>query len=141
MRAGAFGPAPAERRGNVPRIDYGRPAHGPLNHPRPGTMSDPRTRKQGGVGLKSRPRTKRPQRFRVLLYNDDYTTMEFVVVILESIFKHSPAEAVSIMLDVHNSGRGTAGVYPFEVAESKVLDVHGRARSAGYPLRAGMEEE
>ena len=67
--------------------------------------------------------------------------MDFVVLLLESVFQHSPAEAVQIMLKVHKEGRGIAGVFPHEVAETKVLAVHQMARSAGYPLRAQMEAE
>jgi ATP-dependent Clp protease adaptor protein ClpS len=100
------------------------------------------TRKtQGDAATATRETTKRPLRFRVVLYNDDYTTMEFVVTLLESIFRKSPAEAVQVMLKVHKEGRGIAGVYPREVAETKVSAVHEAARHAGYPLRSGMEEE
>jgi ATP-dependent Clp protease adaptor protein ClpS len=88
----------------------------------------------------TREKLQRARRFQVVLLNDDYTTMEFVVVVLESIFRHSPAEAVQIMLKVHKEGRGVAGVYSHEVAESKVLTVHERAREAGFPLRATLEE-
>jgi ATP-dependent Clp protease adaptor protein ClpS len=96
---------------------------------------------QGDVAVKADRKTARPKRFRVLLFNDDYTTMEFVVEVLESIFRKSPSEAVQVMLKVHKEGRGIAGLYPKDVAETKVLAVHEAARSAGFPLRAGMEEE
>ena len=76
-----------------------------------------------------------------MLFNDDYTSMEFVVAVLQTIFRLSPSEATQVMLKVHNQGHGVAGVYTHDVAESKVLAVHERAQSAGYPLRAGMEEE
>ena len=88
----------------------------------------------------TKEKTKKARRFQVVLLNDDYTTMEFVVIILESIFRHSPAEAMQIMLKVHKEGRGVAGVYPHDVAECKALAVHDRARSAGYPLRSAVEE-
>lgn len=95
----------------------------------------------GEVLVRKRTKAVRPKRFRVLLYNDDYTTMEFVVEILMGVFRHAAPEAVTIMFKVHEEGRGVAGVYPHDIAESKVLEVHSRARNAGYPLRCGMEEE
>ena len=82
---------------------------------------------------------KEPPMYRVLLHNDDYTTMDFVVRILEEIFHKSPAEATSIMLHVHNRGVGVCGIYPAEIAETKVDMVHKRAREAGFPLLATME--
>ena len=84
---------------------------------------------------------REPRRFRVLLHNDDYTTMEFVVDILISIFRKSPDEATDIMMAVHREGLGSCGVYTEEVAETKVAQVHDRARKAGFPLRCSMEEE
>jgi ATP-dependent Clp protease adaptor protein ClpS len=90
---------------------------------------------------KVRVRTEKPPLFRVLLHNDDYTTMQFVVEVLESIFHKSPAEAHRIMMQVHLAGLGTCGLYPHEVAETKVDLVHTRARAQGFPLRASLEEE
>jgi ATP-dependent Clp protease adaptor protein ClpS len=87
-----------------------------------------------------RPKTKRPRLYRVILHNDDYTTMEFVLDVLESIFMKSPAEAFRIMMLVHTRGQGDCGAYPYEVAETKVDLVHDRAREQGFPLRASMEE-
>jgi ATP-dependent Clp protease adaptor protein ClpS len=72
--------------------------------------------------------------------NDDYTTMEFVVHVLETVFQKSPAEAFRIMMHVHQQGRGLAGVYPWEVAETKADTVINMAREAGYPLKAITEE-
>lgn len=89
---------------------------------------------------KERTRTKEPKSYRVVLLNDDYTTMDFVVSILEGIFKKTPAEAVQIMLKVHNQGRGTCGIFTQQIAEAKVDQVHRRARDAGYPLRCITEE-
>jgi ATP-dependent Clp protease adaptor protein ClpS len=81
-----------------------------------------------------------PTLYRVVLLNDDYTTMEFVIHVLEQIFQKSPAEAYQIMMHVHVNGRGIAGVYPWEVAETKVDAVITSARDAGYPLMAVSEE-
>ena len=100
---------------------------------------DPRT--GGDVLEKTRERTQLPKLFRVLLHNDDYTSMEFVVEVLEQVFEKSPPEAVRIMLNVHQQGLGICGLYTYEIAETKVGAVHDRAREAGYPLRASLEEE
>lgn len=84
---------------------------------------------------------REPRRFRVLLHNDDYTTMEFVIDILIGIFEKGVDEATAIMLAVHEKGLGICGVYTEEVAETKVAQVHDRARRAGFPLRCSMEED
>jgi ATP-dependent Clp protease adaptor protein ClpS len=104
-------------------------------------MGDADRKRQGEVAEKVRPKTEEPKRFKVLLHNDDYTTMEFVVQILESIFSKSPAEAFRIMMHVHTRGAGIAGVYSHEVAETKVSMVHENAREAGHPLRCSVEPE
>jgi len=103
-------------------------------------MARPRPEGGGEVLEKPKSRQKRPQLFHVLLYNDDYTTMEFVVRVLESIFDKGPAEAYRIMMEVHTKGRGVCGAYTHEVAETKVVTVHELARGEGFPLRAGIEE-
>lgn len=77
--------------------------------------------------------------YKVVLHNDDYTTMDFVVEILLEIFKKSEDEAVSIMLHVHHNGYGICGLYPHEIAETKVSAVHRRAKEAGFPLLATVE--
>lgn len=97
--------------------------------------------RKGGVQEKTRPKTARPPLFRVLLHNDDYTTMEFVIYVLESIFDKSPAEAHRVMMLVHTQGLGVCGTYTYEIAETKVHRVHEEAREAGHPLRASLEEE
>lgn len=81
-----------------------------------------------------------PPMYKVLLHNDDYTTMDFVVEILQKVFNKSHSEAVRIMLNVHHNGIGVCGIYPAEVAETKVAMVHHLARQNGYPLRCSMEE-
>ncbi len=80
-----------------------------------------------------------PRSYKVILLNDDYTTMEFVVDILMDIFHHPPEKAEAIMLSVHKSGRGVAGIYDKEVAETKVYQTVERARDAGFPLQCLME--
>jgi ATP-dependent Clp protease adaptor protein ClpS len=94
----------------------------------------------GEVVERTRQKTKEPDVFQVVLLNDDYTTMEFVVEVLESIFNKAPAEAFRIMMHVHTQGKGMCGVYPFEIAETKVATVHERARASGFPLRATLEK-
>jgi ATP-dependent Clp protease adaptor protein ClpS len=90
---------------------------------------------------RTKQETKKPELFKVLLLNDDYTTMDFVVEILETVFNKAPAEAYRIMMAVHTQGQGLCGVYPFEVAETKVSTVVELARGQGFPLRATMEPE
>ncbi|MET0553645.1 MAG: ATP-dependent Clp protease adaptor ClpS [Vicinamibacteria bacterium] len=104
-------------------------------------MAEREGQQGGGVSEKTRTRSTKAPLYRVILHNDDYTTMEFVLDVLETIFLKSPAEAHRIMMLVHTSGAGTCGAYPHEVAETKVADVHDRAREHGFPLRASMEEE
>lgn len=94
-----------------------------------------------GVAVKKREKLERPRRFKVLLLNDDYTSMEFVVDILRLVFRKQGDEAVSIMLSVHQNGTGVAGVYVKDIAESKVTKVHESAREQGYPLRCAIEPE
>lgn len=81
-----------------------------------------------------------PRRYRVLLHNDDYTTMDFVVAILIDIFRKTPQAATAIMLAIHEQGTGECGVYTHELAETKVALVHTRAKQEGFPLRCTMEE-
>jgi len=81
-----------------------------------------------------------PRRYKVLLHNDDYTTMEFVVYVLKKVFHKTEAEAHHIMMSVHKNGIGVCGVYPKEVAETKVAMVRHMARKEGYPLKCTMEE-
>jgi ATP-dependent Clp protease adaptor protein ClpS len=103
-------------------------------------MADADKQAGGQVLEKTRPKVKKPPLYRVFLHNDDYTTMEFVVTILETVFNKSPAEAYRIMIHVHTRGHGVCGTYPHEVAETKVAQVHDLAREKGFPLRASMEE-
>jgi ATP-dependent Clp protease adaptor protein ClpS len=89
----------------------------------------------------TRDDTRDPPLYRVLLHNDDYTTMEFVVEVLVYVFNKSPESAAAIMLNVHRKGVGVCGVYTYEIAETKVETVHTLARDNGYPLRCSMEQE
>ncbi|MFQ5416692.1 MAG: ATP-dependent Clp protease adaptor ClpS [Myxococcota bacterium] len=116
--------------------DPGDPGDGSGTGPR---VADPR--REGGVATAQRPKTARPTRFKVLLYNDDFTPMEFVVAVLEKVFGKGPAQATQIMLQIHKSGLGVAGVYVLEVAETKLSAVHRLAEERGYPLRGGVEKE
>ena len=89
----------------------------------------------------SATKLEKPPLFRVLLHNDDYTTMEFVVFVLQSVFQREDVEAVQIMLHVHRRGVGICGVYTFEVAETKVAQVIELARRHQHPLQCTMEKE
>lgn len=94
-----------------------------------------------GLLEKTRQEIKKPSKYKVLMLNDDYTTMEFVVEVLKNIFKHSLIEATSIMLNIHNHGKGLAGIYTKEIAEAKIAKVHSAARNRGFPLKCEMEKE
>ena len=102
---------------------------------------DPDQEREDGVVAERREKTKKPRRYKVLLHNDDYTTTDFVVDILIHHFHKSPGEATHIMLQVHHSGLGVAGVYPKEVAETKVAEVTDEARAKGMPLLVTTEAE
>ena len=94
-----------------------------------------------GIVTKTRPKTKKPSLYKVLLLNDDYTPMEFVVHILERIFGKSREEAVDVMLHVHRHGVGICGIFTFEVAETKVAQVIEFSRRHQHPLQCTMEKE
>ncbi|MCW5720577.1 MAG: ATP-dependent Clp protease adapter ClpS [Devosia sp.] len=94
-----------------------------------------------GTVTKTRPKTKRPNLYRVLLLNDDYTPMEFVVLVLQDVFNKSHEDAMHIMLHVHQKGVGECGVYPYEVAETKVTRVMDTARKNQHPLQCVMEKQ
>ncbi|MEO6395863.1 MAG: ATP-dependent Clp protease adapter ClpS [Devosia sp.] len=90
---------------------------------------------------RTRTKTKRPSLYRVLLLNDDYTPQEFVVLVLQDVFNKTREEAVQIMLHVHTKGVGECGVYPYEVAETKVTRVMDTARKNQHPLQCVMEKQ
>ena len=97
--------------------------------------------RQTGVVVKSKPKTKKPSMYKVLLLNDDYTPMEFVVHVLERFFNKNRSEAARIMLHVHRRGVGVCGVYTYEVAETKVTQVMDFARRNEHPLQCTLEKE
>jgi ATP-dependent Clp protease adaptor protein ClpS len=93
------------------------------------------------VLVESEAKLEKPKLFKVLLHNDDFTTMEFVVFVLEYVFNHETAEAFSIMLKVHNEGVGIGGIYPYEVASMKSEKAMNLAKAREYPLLCTVEEE
>lgn len=112
-------------------------------------MSQDNTRPPGGhdgdadglVITRTKPKTEKPPLYRVILLNDDFTPMEFVILILKKFFTKSDAEATRVMMQVHNEGAGLAGVYTFEVAETKVYGVNEFSRRHKHPLKCIMEKE
>lgn len=93
------------------------------------------------VEKKSKTSRKKPRLWKVVLHNDDYTTMEFVVAVLTHVFHHSEASATAIMLNIHRTGIGVAGIYTFEVAETKMAETMDLAREAEHPLQVTLEPE
>jgi ATP-dependent Clp protease adaptor protein ClpS len=131
MASHRFLPRPADTHSAAPSV-------------RPTTMSndgqrndDPRT----GVVIKTRPKVKKPSMYKVLMLNDDYTPMEFVVHVLQRFFSKSTEEATRIMLHVHQKGVGVCGVFTFEVAETKVAQTMDLARKNQHPLQCTLEKE
>jgi ATP-dependent Clp protease adaptor protein ClpS len=104
-------------------------------------VSDRDLRFEEDIDVKAAKKAQTPFLYKVFLINDDYTTMEFVVYILEKIFHKPPPEATQIMLNVHKSGVGMAGVYTREIAETKISKVHEIARENKFPLKCLMERE
>ena len=118
-----------ERAASSPRADMSE--NGKRGEEGPGT----------GVVVKPKPKTKKPSMYKVLMLNDDYTPMEFVVHILERFFNKSRQEATRIMLHVHRRGVGVCGVYTYEVAETKVTQVMDFARQHQHPLQCTLEKD
>ncbi|WP_461209973.1 ATP-dependent Clp protease adapter ClpS [Desulfocurvus sp. DL9XJH121] len=102
-------------------------------------MADPFAR-PGEPGVYIEDEVREPRKYKVLLHNDDYTTMEFVVKVLKTVFSKTEAEAMDVMLKVHNEGVGVCGIYTAEVAETKVALVRQMAGREGFPLKCTMEE-
>ena len=97
--------------------------------------------KDSEILTEKKEKLEKPKLFKVILHNDDFTTMEFVVFVLMDVFHHSENEAIRIMLQVHNQGMGVAGVYTFEIAETKAAKVITMAQENEYPLLCTLEEE
>ena len=95
---------------------------------------------QEDTGVRQRPRLQEPRLYRVILHNDHYTTMDFVVKVIMAVFHKPAAEATKIMLDVHKKGAGIVGVYTYDIAITKISQVHEMARQSEFPLKASCEE-
>ncbi|HPB81493.1 MAG TPA: ATP-dependent Clp protease adapter ClpS [Spirochaetota bacterium] len=95
---------------------------------------------EGDVQLKTTPDLKTPKMYRVIILNDHYTTMDFVVEVLVKIFHKPAAEATMLMMDVHKKGKGVCGVYTYDIAMTKITQVHTLAKERGYPLKCSYEE-
>ena len=101
---------------------------------------DPKGMFEEDAGVRQESRLKAPRLFRVILHNDHYTTMDFVVKVIVAVFHKPAAQATKIMLDVHRKGVGVVGVYTHDIAATKVSQVHEMARQSEFPLRASWEE-
>lgn len=104
------------------------------------TSRDPDGNVQEATGVRTKPRLQEPKLYRVILHNDDYTTMDFVVKVVMAVFHKPAAEATKVMLDVHRRGKGIVGVYTRDIAQTRVSQVHEMARQGEFPLRASCEE-
>ena len=104
-------------------------------------FSNHQDEEEGGTATISRKKTATPKKFKVLLHNDDYTTMEFVIFILQHVFHKQASEAEKIMLEVHQKGNAICGIYTFEIAESKALKVERLAVDNSHPLLCTIEPE
>lgn len=125
----------------APTMDDDTPALPPPDNGDDGNGTDQERERQTGLLLKPRPKTKKPSMYKVLILNDDYTPMEFVVHILERFFNKNRQEATDIMLHVHRRGVGVCGIFTYEVAETKVAQVMDFARANEQPLQCTMEKE
>lgn len=104
---------------------------------------DPHSHGEGGVAevVISKPKTKKPRMYCVIMHNDDFTPMDFVIMILEETFRKPKQDAFRLMMQVHEEGQAVCGVYTYEVAEMKVMQVSDKAREKEYPLRCSLEPE
>ncbi len=120
-----------------------KPLHKPLYAgPEDGNDDDEKDGRAGvGVATKTRPKTKKPALYKVLLMNDDYTPMEFVVLVLQRFFRLNGEDATRVMLHVHQKGVGVCGIFTYEVAETKVTQVMDFAKANQHPLQCTMEKE
>jgi ATP-dependent Clp protease adaptor protein ClpS len=145
MRGGQAGPQPTAPARGFPRHRQSQYHEGRASPSARIDMSDNGKRGEEGPGtgviVKAKPKTKKPAMYKVLMLNDDYTPMEFVVHILERFFAKSRQEATRIMLHVHRRGVGICGVYTYEVAETKVTQVMDFARQHQHPLQCTLEKD
>ena len=125
---------------NSPQMTRNDDESAPPDHGGDGDFHE-KEEKEAGLLLKPRPKTKKPSMYKVLLLNDDYTPMEFVVHILERFFSKNRQESTDIMLHVHRRGVGLCGIFTYEVAETKVAQVMDYARQNEQPLQCTMEKE
>lgn len=95
--------------------------------------------RQTGAAVKERVKVKEPQQYQVVMHNDDFTTMEFVVEVLKLVFSKEPSEAMALMLAIHHSGKAVVGVYTYDIATSKIEKAVALAREEGFPLRCTCE--
>ncbi len=95
---------------------------------------------KGSISVKTKPDVKEPRLYKVIIHNDNYTTMDFVVWVIMDVFHKSAAESTKIMLEVHNNGAGIAGIYTYDIAVTKISKVHALAKEYDYPLRCSAEE-
>ena len=102
-------------------------------------MAD-KNKEKGDSSVLERQKTEEPRKWKVVLLNDNYTSMEFVVLVLKTVFRHSSAQATRVMLHVHQRGVGVCGIFPFEVAETKVNQVMDCARENQHPLQCTLEK-
>lgn len=122
--------------------DWHHPATLPDTHPtktKPSKLIDETEGDSEVEVMVAEPEIAEPPMYAVVMYNDDYTPMEFVVYVLQSEFKHNTDSAVEIMLSIHHNGRGIAGIYPKDIAETKAKKVNQTARKEGYPLLTQIE--
>jgi ATP-dependent Clp protease adaptor protein ClpS len=104
-------------------------------------MGDHKTEHEHQEGVAVEERLKKPSLYKAVLLNDDYTPMDFVVHILKTFFQKDDSAAYEIMMQVHNNGRGVAGIYPYDVAETKAFQVNGYAKKSHHPLKCVIEKE
>ena len=95
---------------------------------------------QSSLGLKDKPETTEPNLYKVIMHNDNYTTMDFVIETLMKIFNKSAAEATKIMMDIHKKGKGICGIFTYDIAMTKVSQVHKMAKKSEFPLKCSYEE-
>jgi ATP-dependent Clp protease adaptor protein ClpS len=140
-RSGGEGSRDMNRRAAPAELDRPANLHGPIAGSGPPGFGDGDNQSGTAIVTKTKPRTKRPNLYRVLLLNDDYTPMEFVVHVLERFFNKNREDATRIMLHVHQNGVGECGVFTYEVAETKVTQVMDFARKHQHPLQCVMEKK